>query len=82
MPDTPVLLVGGFNDEDRARLEAAFQVASVAGPDDIAALLEDQRAAITAIAYKTHMPIGGALVFEQSGNVIRASDRSDLKCGL
>lgn len=61
MTDTTLLISGAaFNDEERARLEAAYPSAYVAGPEEMAALDGAARGTIRAMAYKGHKPFGGA----------------------
>lgn len=56
----PTMLIcsTAFNDEERARLEAAVPSHFVAEPTDIAALPEDLRAGIKVLAFKWHAPLG------------------------
>ncbi|MDX1782197.1 MAG: 2-hydroxyacid dehydrogenase [Thalassovita sp.] len=55
-----VLAIGTYSDIDKAALERDLAPVCVSGPGDIAALPEDQRAAITAVAFMGHHPFGGA----------------------
>lgn len=60
MTDTPLLICGAnFNDEERARLEAAFPSATADTPDAIKALDADLRAGLKAVAFKGHAPFKG-----------------------
>lgn len=59
MSNVELAIVGtAFNDEERARLEAAVGSVFVPGPDDLAALDEGLRAGIKAVAFKGHAPFG------------------------
>ena len=61
MTDACLLICGApFSEDERARLAATHPALFAATPDDIAALPEDQRRGIRALAYKGHLPLGGA----------------------
>lgn len=54
------LAIGSFAGADQTALENEFGALFLTGPDGISALDDATRAAITAVAYKGHHPMGGA----------------------
>ncbi|WP_312528511.1 2-hydroxyacid dehydrogenase [Paracoccus sp. (in: a-proteobacteria)] len=59
---TKVLAIGQYAENDSKALAQDFSALALAGPDDVASLSTDQRAAIEALAYKGHHPVAAALM--------------------
>ena len=56
---TATLVIGPYSDSDLDALEKAFNPISIADPSGIAGLDASTRKAITAVAFKGHLPFGG-----------------------
>ncbi len=57
---TATLAIGPYNETERPALDDRFAARCIDGPGAVAGLDADLRAGIRAVAYKSHLPFGGA----------------------
>ena len=57
---TETLAIGGYTETERTAIAQSFDALFVMDPGDVAGLGEAQRQGIRAVAYKRHLPFGGA----------------------